>query len=280
MRKVRAEDIRDAIGEMVVEANLTLPEEQIKAIERAREEEVSPVGERLLGDMLENVKKAGERRIPICQDTGMAVVFIDIGQDVHIEGEDLETAVNQGVRDGYEKGYLRKSVVSDPLKRENTGDNTPAVIHTRIVPGDQVEITVLPKGFGSENCSRIAMLKPSDGAEGVKAFIEKTILEGAPNACAPVCVGVGIGGTFEKAALESKRALTLGTDWKNPDPLYRELTDTVLEDIKDSGIGPMGLGGIETILSLNILPVPTHIAGLPVAVNICCWVDRMVSRTL
>ena len=242
--------------------------------------EKSPLGRQVLGQLQENMDIAGTDRIPICQDTGMAVVFLDIGQEVHFEGGLLEEAVNEGVRQGYREGYLRKSVVKDPIRRENTGDNTPAVIHARMVAGDKVTITVAPKGFGSENMSRIFMLKPADGIEGVKEAVLRAVQEAGPNACPPMVVGVGIGGTFEKCALMAKRALARPVDQRSDIPYVRELEQELLQGINCSGIGPGGLGGSTTALAVNIDTYPTHIAGLPVAVNICCHVNRHAVREI
>ena len=250
------------------------------AMQRATECEKSPLGRQILEQLQENLKIAGEDMIPICQDTGMAVIFLDVGQDVHFQGGVLETAVNEGVRQGYRDGFLRKSVVRDPIFRENTNDNTPAVIHYTIVPGEQVKITIAPKGFGSENMSRVFMLKPADGIEGVKTAVLTAVNDAGPNACPPMVVGVGIGGTFEKCALMAKEALVRPVD-KRSDILYvRELEEELLSKINDSGIGPGGLGGNVTALAVNINTYPTHIAGLPVAVNICCHVNRHIVKIL
>ena len=251
-----------------------------KAMRSAYEKESKPLAKQILGQLLENLDIAGEDMIPICQDTGMAVVFLKVGQDVHFEGESAEEAVNEGVRQGYEEGYLRKSVVGDPLLRVNTKDNTPAVIHYEIVPGDQVEITLAPKGFGSENMSRIWMLKPADGAEGVKEAIINSVKEAGPNACPPVVVGVGIGGTFEKAAILAKKALTREIGTHSPLPHIREMEEELLAKINETGLGPAGLGGDTTALAVNINTYATHIAGLPVAVNMCCHVNRHIVRTI
>ena len=280
MRTVKAVEVTEAIKEMCIEANHFLSPDMKKALAAAVETEKSPLGRQILEQLEENRKIAGEDRIPICQDTGMAVIFMDIGQDVHFEGGILEDAVQLGVKQGYEEGYLRKSVVKDPLFRENTGDNTPAVIHYSIVPGDQVKITVAPKGFGSENMSRIFMLKPADGMEGVRKAVVTAVKEAGPNACPPVVVGVGIGGTFEKCAVMAKRALTRPVDERSKIPHICELEEELRKEINDSGIGPGGLGGTITALAVNIEQYPTHIAGLPVAVNICCHVNRHVARTL
>jgi fumarate hydratase subunit alpha len=243
-------------------------------LKNAMECEESLLGKQVLGQLEENLKIAGEDMIPICQDTGMAVVFMEIGQDVHFEGGSLEAAINEGVRRGYVEGYLRKSVVKDPLIRENTKDNTPAVIHYEIVSGDEVKITVAPKGFGSENMSRVFMLKPADGIEGVKEAILTAVKEAGPNACPPMVVGVGIGGTFEKCAIMAKKALTRPINEHSPIPYVKEMEEEMLEKINKTGIGPAGLGGRTTALAVNINTYPTHIAGLPVAVNICCHVNR------
>lgn len=251
-----------------------------KALENAARCEKSPLGQKVLGQLQENLQIAGQDRIPICQDTGMAVVFLEIGQDVHFEGGILEDAVNEGIRQGYAEGYLRKSVVGDPLLRENTKDNTPGIIHYSIVPGEQVKITVAPKGFGSENMSRVFMLKPADGMEGVKNAILTAVRDAGPNACPPMVVGVGIGGTFEKCALMAKQALTRPLDDSSNIPYIKEMEDELLEKINKTGIGPGGLGGTTTALGVKINTYPTHIAGLPVAVNICCHVNRHSVRTI
>ena len=250
------------------------------ALCRAREAERSPVGRQVLGQLEDNLRIAARESIPICQDTGMAVIFMEVGQELHIEGGSLTAAVNEGVRQGYREGYLRKSVVGDPIVRENTRDNTPAVIHYDIVPGDQLKITVAPKGFGSENMSRIFMLKPADGIEGVRDAVLAAVKEAGPNACPPMVVGVGIGGTFEKCALLAKMALTRPVDQRSEVSWVQELEKELLEKINRSGIGPGGLGGTNTALAVNINTFPTHIAGLPVAVNICCHVNRHCVRAL
>lgn len=280
MRTIQTKDVTKAVKEMCIEANHFLSEDMCKKLETAEKIEKSPVGQRVLGQLLENLKIAGEEMIPICQDTGMAIVFVRIGQEVHIEGGNLTAAINQGVRDGYVDGYLRKSVVGDPIERINTKDNTPAVIHYELVDGDQIEITLAPKGFGSENMSRIFMLKPADGIEGVKEAILTAVREAGPNACPPMVVGVGIGGSFEKCALMAKHALTRNLEEESPVAYVRELEREMLEKMNDSGIGPGGLGGTVTALAVNIETYPTHIAGLPVAVNICCHVNRHVHRIL
>lgn len=249
-------------------------------MKRAAEEEKAPLGRQILSQLQDNLKIAGEDMIPICQDTGMTVVFLEVGQEVHFEGGGVTDAINEGVRQGYVEGYLRKSVVKDPLIRENTKDNTPAVIHYDVVPGDQVKITVAPKGFGSENMSRVFMLKPADGIEGVKQAILTAVKDAGPNACPPMVVGVGIGGTFEKCALMAKHALTRSMEERSEIPYIRELEEEMLLRINQSGIGPGGLGGTTTALAVNIETYPTHIAGLPVAVNICCHVNRHAVRVL
>lgn len=279
IREVDAGLITENISEMCIEANHELSGDMKHLLETAADEEESPLGKQILGQLLDNLCIAKEDMIPICQDTGMAVLFIEIGQDVHINGN-LTEAINEGVRKGYTEGYLRKSVVKDPIYRENTGDNTPAVIHYDIVPGDKVKITIAPKGFGSENMSRIFMLKPADGIEGVKEAVLLAVRDAGPNACPPMVVGVGIGGTFEKCAYLAKKALTRNVEEKSPIAYVRDLEDELLEKINDSGIGPAGLGGRKTALAVNIETFPTHIAGLPVAVNICCHVNRHVTRVL
>ncbi len=280
MRTIHTDEIINNIKEMCIEANLYLSDDVEKACLHAKEEEKSPLGRQILGQLEENMKIAGEEKIPICQDTGMTVVFLKIGQDLHIDGENLEVAVNEGIRRGYEEGYLRKSVVSDPILRENTKDNTPGIIHYEIVSGEKLEITVAPKGFGSENMSRIYMLKPSDGIEGVKKAIVETVALAGPNACPPMVVGVGIGGSFEKCAILAKKALTRNLNRSSSLPHIARLEQEVLEEINSLGIGPAGLGGSTTALGVNIETYPTHIAGLPVAVNICCHVNRHVKRIL
>ena len=280
MRAVSTEDITVNIKEMCIEANHYLSNDMACVFERAVEEEQSPLGRQVLGQLKENLAIAGEDMIPICQDTGMAVVFIKVGQEVHIEGGSLSEAIHEGVRQGYREGYLRKSVVRDPIDRVNTNDNTPAVIHYEIVEGDQVDITVAPKGFGSENMSRVFMLKPADGLEGVKEAILTAVKDAGPNACPPMVVGVGIGGTFEKCAVMAKHALTRNLEEKPSVPYVRELEEEMLEKINRLGIGPGGLGGTVTALAVNIETYPTHIAGLPVAVNICCHVNRHIHRVL
>ncbi len=274
VREIDVSAVADAVAEAFVSVNYELSSDMREALARASETETSETGRRVLSMLDENMKIAKEEYIPICQDTGMAVVFLDVGQDVHFTGGSLTDAVNDGVRRAYADGYLRKSVVGDPLIRENTGDNTPAVIHTRIVDGDKVRVTAAPKGFGSENVSRIYMLRPSDGVDGVKESVLRTVTEAGPNACPPVVVGVGIGGTFEECALMAKRALTRDADSVSPLPHVASLERELLEKINETGIGPGGLGGNVTALAVNIETGATHIAGLPCAVNICCHVNR------
>ena len=280
IRTIRVEEITKNIKEMCIEANHFLSPDMAEAMKCAEKNEEAPLGKQILEQLQENLKIAGEDMIPICQDTGMAVVFLEIGQDVHLEGGALEDAVNEGVRQGYVEGYLRKSVVGDPLIRENTKDNTPAVLHTRIVDGDQVKIKVAPKGFGSENMSRVFMLKPAEGIEGVKDAVLTAVKDAGPNACPPMVVGVGIGGTFEKCALMAKEALTREVGSHSEIEYVKELEEELLTKINSLGIGPGGLGGTTTALAMNINTYPTHIAGLPVAVNICCHVNRHVIRTI
>ena len=280
MRTVNVEEISKNIKEMCIEANHFLSKDMDIAMKNAVSTEKSPLGKKILSQLQDNLKIAGEDMIPICQDTGMAVVFLEIGQDVHFEGGDLEDAVNEGIRRGYVDGYLRKSVVKDPILRENTKDNTPGIIHYKIVPGDQVKIKVAPKGFGSENMSRVFMLKPADGIEGVKEAVLTAVKDAGPNACPPMVVGVGIGGTFEKCALMAKEALTREVGIHSDIPYVKELEEELLERINKIGIGPGGLGGSTTALAVNVNTYPTHIAGLPVAVNICCHVNRHVIRTI
>ena len=280
MRTIDVGEITRNIKEMCIEANHYLTKDMDEALKCAIQKEASPIGKQVLEQLQENLNIAAEDRIPICQDTGMAVIFMEIGQEVHFQGGDLETAIHEGVRQGYIEGYLRKSVVSDPLIRENTKDNTPAVIHYSIVPGEQVKITVAPKGFGSENMSRVFMLKPADGIEGVKNAILTAVRDAGPNACPPMVVGVGIGGTFEKCAIMAKAALTRPVNERSCIPYIREMEEELLEKINQSGIGPGGLGGINTALAVNINTYATHIAGLPLAVNICCHVNRHAVRIL
>lgn len=280
MRDVNVSEITKNIKEMCIEANHFLSEDMKKVFKNAVDSEESPLGKQVLNQLNENLSIAASDMIPICQDTGMAVIIINVGQEVHFTGGDITDAINEGVREGYVEGYLRKSVVSDPLIRENTKDNTPAVIHYSIVPGDKVEITVAPKGFGSENMSRVFMLKPADGIEGVKNAILTAVKDAGPNACPPMVVGVGIGGTFEKCAILAKKALTRNLEEKSDIEYVRNLESEMLEKINKLGIGPGGLGGTQTALAVNIETYPTHIAGLPVAVNICCHVNRHVKREL
>lgn len=280
VRSVNVELLTDNIKEMCIQANHYLAPDMDRAMKNACERETKPLAKQILGQLLENLDIAGKDMIPICQDTGMAVVCLKIGQDVHFEGGSVEEAVNEGVRRGYEEGYLRKSVVGDPLIRVNTKDNTPAIIHYELVPGDQVEITVAPKGFGSENMSKIYMLKPADGVEGVKDAIINAVREAGPNACPPVVVGVGIGGTFEKAAILAKKALTREVGTHSELEHIKALEEELLAKINGIGLGPAGLGGDTTALAVNINTYATHIAGLPVAVNICCHVNRHIVRTI
>ena len=280
MRIINTDEIINNIKEMCIEANHYLAPDMLNVFNNARKNEKSPLGSQILEQLDENLKIAAEDMIPICQDTGMAVVFMEIGQDVHIEGENLEDAINEGVRRGYVDGYLRKSVVRDPIIRENTKDNTPAVIHYSIVPGENIKITLAPKGFGSENMSRVFMLKPADGIEGVKDAVITAVKDAGPNACPPMVVGVGIGGTFEKCAILAKKALARPADSSSYIPYVKDMEEELLEKINKLGIGPGGLGGTQTALAVNVETYPTHIAGLPVAVNICCHVNRHVSRTL
>lgn len=280
MREVSVSEITKNIREMCIEANHFLSPDMKQVFDEAVSMEESPLGKQILNQLEENLRIAGEDMIPICQDTGMAVVFVKAGQEVHFTGSSLTEAVNEGVRQGYVEGFLRKSVVQDPIDRVNTGDNTPAVLHYEIVEGDQVEITVAPKGFGSENMSRVFMLKPADGIEGVKEAILTAVRDAGPNACPPMVVGVGIGGTFEKCALMAKHALTRDLSEEAPVPYVRELEKEMLERINGLGIGPGGLGGRITAFAVNIETYPTHIAGLPVAVNICCHVNRHAHRVI
>ena len=273
MREIQASVLTDAIRDLCIEANCVLPADMQARIEQARADEPFETAQGILDKIIENYGIAKANTVPICQDTGVCCVFLKIGQDVHIQG-DLRAAVDEGVRRGYGEGYLRKSVVKDPLRRVNTGDNTPAMLYTELVPGDRIELTVAPKGFGSENMSRLAMLKPSDGVKGVKAFILKTVEEAGPNPCPPIVVGAGLGGTFDKAAYLAKKALMRSVDARNPDPYYADLEAELLEKINALGIGPQGFGGRTTALAVNIEWMATHIAGLPVAVNINCHVTR------
>ncbi len=280
MREISSEIITQTIAQMCIEANHHLTPDMEAALINAGESEISPLGKQVLSQLRENLKIADEDMIPICQDTGMAVVFVEMGQEVHITGASLSDAINEGVRKGYTEGYLRKSVVGDPLERVNTGDNTPAVIHYDIVPGDSFKLTVAPKGFGSENMSRVFMLKPAEGIEGVKNAVLTAVNDAGPNACPPMVVGVGIGGTFEKAAIMAKRALLRPAGEHSEIPYVSDLEKELLEKINKSGIGPGGLGGRMTALAVNVLTYPTHIAGLPVAINICCHVNRHSVREI
>lgn len=280
MRTIQVSEITKNIKEMCIEANHFLTPDMKQALISAISTEEAPLGKQILEQLQENLTIAGEDMIPICQDTGMAVIFMEIGQDVHFEGGNLEDAINEGVRQGYVEGFLRKSVVKDPLIRENTKDNTPAVIHYEMVPGDQVKITVAPKGFGSENMSRTFMLKPADGIEGVKNAILTAVKDAGPNACPPMVVGVGVGGTFEKCALMAKKALTRPVNQHSDIPYVKEMEEELLTKINQTGIGPGGLGGTTTALAVNINTYPTHIAGLPVAINMCCHVNRHAVRTI
>lgn len=280
MREINTNDIIKNVKEMCIEANHFFSTDMKKVFDNAKASEKSPLGRQILEQLDENLKIAREDMIPICQDTGMAVVFIEIGQDVHIVGENVEDAINEGVRQGYVEGFLRKSVVKDPLIRENTKDNTPAVIHYNIVQGENVKITIAPKGFGSENMSRVFMLKPADGIEGVKDAVLTAVKDAGPNACPPMVVGVGIGGTFEKCAILAKKALARPADSESDIPYVKDMEKELLDKINKLGIGPGGLGGSQTALAVNVETYPTHIAGLPVAVNICCHVNRHVTRIL
>ena len=284
MREINVNDIASNIKEMCIEANYFLEDDIKNSLFKAEKEETSEVGKSVLNQLHQNLDIAESEMIPICQDTGMAVVFLDIGHDVHFVGGDLTDAVNRGVREGYEEGYLRKSVVEDPVERVNTKDNTPAIIHMNIVSGDKVKITVSPKGFGSENMSRIFMLKPADGLDGIKKAIIETVREAGPNACPPFIVGVGIGGDFEKSAILAKRALTRGLDEESASPYRKpyldELEKELLEEINKIGLGPAGLGGRKTALGINIETYPTHIAGMPLAINMCCHVNRHKTREI
>ena len=280
MREIDAQLLTKNIKELCIEANHYLSDDMKKVFDNARNNEKSPLGKQILEQLDENLKIAREDMIPICQDTGMAVVFVKIGQDVHITGANIEDAINEGVRQGYVEGYLRKSVVNDPIIRKNTKDNTPAVIHYEIVPGENITITVAPKGFGSENMSRVFMLKPADGIEGVKNAVLTAVRDAGPNACPPMVVGVGIGGTFEKCAYLAKKALAREADSSSDIEYISKLENELLDKINKMGIGPGGLGGTQTALAVNVETYPTHIAGLPVAINICCHVNRHVTRTI
>ena len=280
MRELNVEQIKDTIAEMCIEINHVLSPDMKKALNKAGQNENSELGKQILSQLEENLKIAEAEMIPICQDTGMTVVFMEIGQDVHLVGGNIEDAINEGVRKGYTEGYLRKSVVDDPIIRNNTKDNTPAVIHYSVVPGDKVKITISPKGFGSENMSKVYMLKPADSIEGVKNAILSAVKDAGPNACPPMVLGVGIGGTFEKCALMAKHALTREALTHSDIPWVKDLEEEMLDKINALGIGPAGLGGSNTALAVNIETYPTHIAGLPVAVNICCHVNRHIKREL
>jgi len=279
MREIQAEQITDVVSRLCIEANCHLPEDMCQRMQDCRKVEDWPQAKEILDRIIENYETAHREEVPICQDTGMACVFLKVGQDVHIQGN-LNEAIQEGVRLGYRKGYLRKSVVRDPLDRVNTGDNTPAVIHYEIIPGDKLEITVAPKGFGSENMSRIKMLRPSDGLQGVKDFVLETVELAGPNPCPPIVVGVGIGGTFDKAAALAKQALLRPVDVPNEQPFYAQLEMDLLREMNELGIGPQGFGGVTTALAVNIETFPTHIAGLPVAVNINCHVTRHKTEVL
>lgn len=280
MRSINVDKVTENIKDMCIKINHFLSDDMKNALYEAKKQEESPLGRQILGQLEDNLKIAGEQMIPICQDTGMAVIFIKAGQDVHFEGGNLYDAINEGVRQGYTEGYLRKSVVKDPIYRENTKDNTPAVIHFELTEGENVEITVAPKGFGSENMSRVFMLKPADGIEGVKNAILTAVKDAGPNACPPMVVGVGIGGTFEKCTLMAKHALTREAGKHSETEYVKELEAEMLEKINMLGIGPGGLGGTKTAFAVNIETYPTHIAGLPVAVNICCHVNRHITRII
>lgn len=280
MRNVQVNLVTENIKEMCIDANHYLSDDMKKVFNHALEVEKAPLGKQILNQLKENLDIASKDMIPICQDTGMAVIFIKVGQDVHFEGGNITDAINEGVRRGYVDGYLRKSVVKDPIYRDNTKDNTPAVIHYEIVEGDKIDITVAPKGFGSENMSRVFMLKPADGIEGVKEAVLTAVKDAGPNACPPMVVGVGIGGTFEKCAILAKKALTRNLEEQSSIEYVRKLEDELLEKINKLGIGPGGLGGTQTALAVNVETYPTHIAGLPVGINICCHVNRHVHRVI
>lgn len=280
IREISTEEITKNIKEMCIQANYYLSPDMKEMMKNAKEQEKSEIGKKVLNQLQENLQIADKEMIPICQDTGMAVIFLEVGQEVHFVDGDLESAIHEGVRQGYDEGYLRKSVVKDPIQRENTKDNTPAIIHYSIVAGDKVKITVAPKGFGSENMSRVFMLKPADGIEGVKNAILTAVKDAGPNACPPMVVGVGIGGTFEKCALMAKQALTRNVKEHSKIPYVKDLEIEMLDKINKLGIGPGGLGGTTTALAVNINTYPTHIAGLPVAINICCHVNRHIQREI
>ena len=279
MKTISAAALTQTVAKLCVEANTRLPSDVAAALERWRDQEPWPLAKTTLGLLEDNLKLAGEKNLPICQDTGMACVFVELGQEVHIDG-DFEQAIHEGVRQGYGEGYLRKSIVGDPLRRVNTGDNTPAAITLRLVPGDQCKITVAPKGFGSENMSRLGMLKPADGVAGVKRFVVETVRLAGPNPCPPTVLGIGIGGSFDKVAALAKHALLRPLDQKHPDPYYAALEEELLEEINALGIGPQGFGGKTTCLGLAIEAAPTHVAGLPVAVNVSCHVTRRATAVL
>lgn len=280
MREINVTELTAAVSDMCISINHQLSPDMQQAYTSAYESETDPLGKKILGQLIENHTLAGEKMIPICQDTGMAVIFLEVGQEVHFTGGDVETAINEGVRRGYTDGYLRKSVVSDPLLRVNSGDNTPAVVHYSIVPGDQVKITLAPKGFGSENMSRVFMLKPADGEQGVIDAVVSAVRDAGPNACPPMVVGVGVGGTFEKCAILAKKALTRTVGEHSPLPHIAAMEEEILKRANALGLGPGGLGGATTVFAVNIETYATHIAGLPVGVNICCHVNRHVSRVL
>ena len=280
MREINVNEITDAVSSMCIEVNHVLSEDMKCALDNALNKEESELGKQILDQLKENLVIAKEEMIPICQDTGMAVIFMEIGQEVHFTGGSLEDAINEGVRKGYVEGYLRKSVVDDPIIRNNTKDNTPAVIHYSVVPGENVKITISPKGFGSENMSRVFMLKPADGIEGVKNAILTAVKDAGPNACPPMVIGVGIGGTFEKCALMAKHALTRKAGVHSDIPYVKELEEEMLDKINALGIGPAGLGGSVTAMAVNVETYPTHIAGLPVGINICCHVNRHIERVI
>ena len=280
MRSIHTDEIIKTIKEMCIEANYYLTPDMDKAVRNAVKTEKNPLGQQIMSQLEKNLDIAGKDQIPICQDTGMAIIFFKVGQDVHIEGKNITDAINEGVRQGYEEGYLRKSVVKDPILRENTKDNTPAIIHYEIIPGDKIEITVAPKGFGSENMSKVYMLKPADGEEGIKKAVIEAVKEAGPNACPPMVVGVGIGGDFEKSAILAKTALTRDINSENSKPHIAKLEKEILNEINHLGIGPAGLGGSTTALAVNIETYATHIAGMPLAVNMCCHVNRHSKRVI
>ncbi len=280
MREIDSKEITQAVRNACIEINTKINPAIKDKLRSAQETERSEIAQSILFDMLANFKIAQNENLPICQDTGMVIVFAEIGQDLHITGDYFEEAINNGVSEGYTKGYLRKSIVSDPLERINTGDNTPAIIHTKIVPGDKLKLIITAKGFGSENTSTLSMLKPADGIDGIKSFVLETIKKALPNSCAPIIVGIGIGGDFEKSAINAKRALTLPLNYQHPKNLYQNLSKEIKEIGNNFGYGPMGLGGNTSVLGVNIIESPTHIAGLPVAVNICCYVDRVITKEI